>query len=415
MMITPLARRGARYRTAGQARSPIFTRALLFMFVADFGSLTSFFLLLSVVPLYAASSGAGRAGAGLATAALTFATVAGELLTPRLVARFGYRAVFGAGVLLLGLPTLALSATPAITVIVAVSVIRGIGFAFTVVAGSAIIASLIPADRRGEGLGLYGVGAGVPSVVALPLGVWLARHVGYPAVFTTGAVAALAGFAALPVLPGRRPAPAAGARPRPEPGTAAGREAGHRDGMLAGLRSAGLVRPAVTFAITAMAAGAVVTFVPLALARAPEIVAPAALLAQPAAATVARWLAGRHGDRHGPARLLVPGVAVAALGVLGTAVALAAFPAAVIPAMFLFGAGFGVVQNSSLALMYRRAPAGGYSTVSATWNVAYDAGLGLGGAGFGVLAVHGSYPAAFGLTAVLMLAALMPAWRDRAG
>jgi predicted MFS family arabinose efflux permease len=399
------AQRGTRSRTAGPARPPIFTRSLLLMFVADVGSLTSFFLLLSVVPLYAAGSGAGRAGAGLATGALTFATVAGELVTPRLVARFGYRAVFGAGSLLLGLPALALAGAPGIAVIVAVSVVRGVGFAFTVVAGSAVIASLIPAERRGEGLGLYGVGAGVPSVVALPLGVWLAGHVGYPAVFAAGAVAALAGFAALPALPGRRPAP----------GPAAARDPGHRDGVLAGLRTAGLVRPGVTFGVTAMAAGAVVTFVPLALVRGPGIVAPGALLAQPATATVARWLAGRHGDRHGPARLLVPGVAAATLGVLGVAVALAACPVAVIPAMALFGAGFGVVQNSSLVLMYRRAPAGGYGTVSAMWNVAYDAGLGLGGTGFGVLAAHGSYPAAFGLTAALMLAALLPAWRDRAG
>jgi MFS family permease len=399
------------------ARPPLFTRALLLMFVADLGSLTSFFLLLSVVPLYAASSGAGRAGAGLATGALTFATVAGELATPRLVARFGHRAVFGAGSLLLGLPALALAAAPGAGVIVAVCVVRGIGFAFTVVAGSAVIASLIPAERRGEGLGLYGVGAGVPSVVALPLGVWLAGHVGYPAVFAAGAVAALAGFAALPVLPGRgaaAPGRRPAADPEPEREGAPGREPGHGGGVLAGLRTPALTRPGATFAVTAMAAGAAVTFVPLALVREPGIVAPAALLAQPAAATAARWLAGRHGDRHGPARLILPGVAATALGVLGVAVALVTAPVAVIPAMALFGAGFGTVQNATLTLMYRRVPAGGYGTVSAMWNVAYDAGLGIGGAGFGVLAAHGSYPAAFGFTAALMLVALVPAWRDRA-
>ncbi|HTS98888.1 MAG TPA: hypothetical protein VMI33_19950 [Streptosporangiaceae bacterium] len=52
---------------------------------------------------------------------------------------------------------------------------------------------------------------------------------------------------------------------------------------------------------------------------------------------LARWLAGRHGDRHGAARLLAPGVAVTALGLAGVAVALAAAPAAVIAAMALFG------------------------------------------------------------------------------
>ena len=415
-MTATYADRDAVARPAGPAQPPIITRSLLLLFVADFGSLTSFFLLLSVVPLYAASSGAGRAGAGLATAALTFSTVAGELVTPRLVARFGYRAVFGAGLLLLGPPALALTAVPGIAVIVAVSVVRGIGFAFTVVAGSAIIAGLIPPERRGEGLGLYGVGAGLPSVLALPFGVWLAGRAGYTAVFAVGAVAALTGFAAMSAIPGRGTAGRAGG-----PGAAAGPEPerdgapGHGHGVLAGLRTPALVRPGITFAVTAVAAGAAITFVPLALVRAPGILAPAALLAQPAAATVTRWLAGRHGDRHGPARLLVPAVAATVLGILGVAVCLLVCPPAVIAAMALFGAGFGAEQNSTQTLMYRRAPVGGYGTVSAMWNVAYDAGLGLGGAGFGVLAAHGSYPVAFGLTATLMLIALLPAWRDRAG
>jgi predicted MFS family arabinose efflux permease len=412
VMTATYADRDAVASPANIARPPIITRPLLLLFVADFGALTSFFLLLSVVPLYAASSGAGRAGAGLATGALTFATVAGELITPRLVARFGYRAVFGAGLLLLGLPALALTAAAGIAVIVAVSVVRGIGFAFTVVAGSAIIAGLIPPERRGEGLGLYGVGAGLPSVLALPLGVWLAGRAGYAAVFVVGGVAALTGFAAMSAIPGRRPAgprAAAGTEPRPAAAPDHGR------GVLAGLRTPALVRPGITFAVTAMAAGAAITFVPLALVRAPGILAPAALLAQPAAATVTRWLAGRHGDRHGPARLLLPGTAVTVVGVLGVAISLLACPPAVIAAMAVFGAGFGTVQNSTQTLMCRRAPAGGYGTVSAMWNVAYDAGLGLGGAGFGVLAAHGSYPVAFGLTATLMLVALLPAWRDRLG
>jgi predicted MFS family arabinose efflux permease len=51
--------------------------------------------------------------------------------------------------------------------------------------------------------------------------------------------------------------------------------------------------------------------------------------------------------------------------------------------------------------------------VSAVWNLAYDAGLGLGAAGFGVVAARAGYAAAFGITAGLMLVALGPVWRDR--
>jgi predicted MFS family arabinose efflux permease len=416
----------------GRPRPSILTGPLLLMFAADFGALTSFFLLLPVVPLYAVSGGATRVGAGLATTALTFATVVGELATPRLVGRFGYRQAFGAGLLLLAAPALAMAASASILVIILGCIVRGFGFALTAVAGSAIIASLIPRERRGEGLGLYGVSAGVPSVVALPLGVWLAGHVGYPPVFIIGAVAALTGFAALPILPGRRATPPdmAGqeAGPGQEPGSGEvpgsgdvpglGREpepgARQSGGVLNGLRTPALVLPATIFAVTAMAAGATFTFLPLALTGASRSLVPVALLVQPAAAAIARWQAGRYGDRHDAARLLIPGVAAVAAGMIGVALALAAIPAVLIAAMVLFGVGFGIVQNASLAVMYSRMPISEYGTVSAMWNVAYDIGLGLGATGFGVLAARSGYLVAFDVTAALMLAALAPAWRDRA-
>jgi predicted MFS family arabinose efflux permease len=63
--------------------------------------------------------------------------------------------------------------------------------------------------------------------------------------------------------------------------------------------------------------------------------------------------------------------------------------------------------------MFDRVSASGYGTVSALWNLAYDAGLGIGAAGFGVIAALTGYPMAFALTAVVMLAALLPAVRDR--
>jgi predicted MFS family arabinose efflux permease len=364
------------------------------VFVSTVGSTTSFYLLLSAVPLYATSEGAGAIGAGLATAALMGSTVATELATPRLLTRYGYRLVLAAGLLLLGAPALALTASASMPAILAVCVVRGLGFAIAVVVGSALVASLAPPQRRGEALGLYGIVVGVPAVVALPLGVWVAGHAGYPPVFVAGAVAALAGLAVVPGLPDREPTPE------------------QPVGVLTGLRTPALVRPAIVFSATAMAAGVVVTFLPLAVTGASGNLAALALLAQAVMATLTRWWAGQFGDRHGAAGLLIPGVLAAAVGML--ALVGTASPTAVVAGMVLFGAGFGVAQNASLALMFERVSTSGYGTVSALWNLAYDLGLGLGAAGFGVLAAQTGYPAAFALTAALVLAALAPAWRDRA-
>ncbi|MFD8817979.1 MFS transporter, partial [Streptomyces sp. NPDC059627] len=119
---------------------------------------------------------------------------------------------------------------------------------------------------------------------------------------------------------------------------------------------------------------------------------------------------GRQGARLGFARLVLPGLLLSAAGVLITAAT--GDPVAVIGGSALFGAGFGIAQNATLALMYARVPASSYGTVSALWNLAYDGGMGVGAAGFGVLAGLTGYPWAFAVTAVLMLGALVPAVRD---
>jgi predicted MFS family arabinose efflux permease len=82
-------------------------------------------------------------------------------------------------------------------------------------------------------------------------------------------------------------------------------------------------------------------------------------------------------------------------------------------AMVLFGVGFGIAQSTSLTMMFDRVSSSGYGTASALWNLAYDAGYGMGAAGFGVLAVQTGYPVAFALTAMLILAVIPLARRAR--
>lgn len=376
-----------------------FAAALL----SSFGALTSFYLLLSVTPMYAMSAGAGSAGAGLVTGSLMLTTVLAEFASPRLLGRFGYRAVFAAGVLLLGGPAPALLLPHSMATIIAVSIARGIGFGLATVVLGALVAASVPAERRGEGIGLAGVVACVPAIVALPSGVWLAQNTGYVVVIAITAISALAPLAATPWL----------ADPARQAGTGRA-EAGQADtapiGLLGSLRSGGMLRPGLVFAATTVAAGVVASFLPLA-AGVSAGVATLGLFAQAVTATASRWWAGRRGDRHGHAGLLIPGLLTAAAGM--ASLIWVSAPVVVIAGMCLFGIGFGIAQNATFALMLDRAPASGYGTASALWNLAYDAGYGTGPIVFGVFVAHTGYPAAFALTGLLILAALVPAVRDR--
>ena len=372
------------------SRPRLLTGAVIRLYAVDFAAMCSFYLLLSVVPLYAADRGIGSAGAGLSTGVLMFASVAAEMAVPGLAARFGYRRLLMGGLVLLGVPALGLPTVTGLGALIAVSLVRGLGFAIVVVAVGAMAAMAIPEQRRGEGLGALGVVAMLPAVIALPLGVLLVGRVGYPVVFVAAAASAVMAVAVVP----RQAKDTAGAT--------------HPRGLLAGMRRPALLRPTLVFAATAVAGGVVVAFLPGAVAGG---VAVSALFVQSATATAARWLAGRHSDRHGAAGLLMPAVVVSAVGMGLTA--LTGSGVAVVAGMAVFGAGFGVAQSASLNTMLERVHRSQYGAVSAAWNAAYDLGWGAGAMGIGLVVAGAGYPAAFAATAMLVLAALPLARRAR--
>jgi MFS family permease len=364
-------------------------------FLAEFSSLTSFFLLLSVMPMLAAAAGGSSSGAGLITGSLLLGTVAAEATAAPAIRRFGYRMVLAAGAVLLGAPALAMLAREPQAVMVSVSLVRGIGFGLCGVTTGALTAKLLPPGRRGEGLGLLGIVSGVPAIVALPAGVWLAGHHRAAAAAAMAAAAGLLPLVAIRWLPGGREARHA-ARPGRTPGTR-GR------GRLAGAA----LRLPLIFAAATIAAGVVDSFLPIAKGI-PSNLCSAALLVQAVTATLSRWQAGKRGDRHGHARLLIPALAVAALGMI--TMMLLGWPVAIFAGMVLFGAGFGVIESATFALLLDQQPE---AKASALWNFAYDAGYGAGPAVFGLICVRTGYPAAFALTGALILAVIPAASRER--
>ena len=383
----------ARPGTAVPAR--LLSVPLAVTFLAEFTSLTSFFLLLSVMPMLAAAAGAGSSTAGLMTGSLLLGTVAAEVVAAAAIRRFGYRMVLAAGAVLLGGPALAMLAREPQAVMVGVSLVRGFGFGLCGVATGALTATLLPPGRRGEGLGLLGLVSGVPAIFALPAGVWLAGHDLAAAAAAMAALAALLPLVAIRWLPGGREARRT-ARASRRPGA---RSSGRIGGAA--------LRLPLIFAAATIAAGVLDSFLPLVKAI-PSNLASAALLVQAITATLSRWQAGKRGDRYGHARLLIPALAVAALGM--AAMIVLGSPVALFAGMVLFGAGFGVIENATFALLIEQLPE---AKASALWNLAYDAGYGAGPAVFGLICTRTGYPAGFALTGVLILAAVPVAWRER--
>jgi predicted MFS family arabinose efflux permease len=71
------------------------------------------------------------------------------------------------------------------------------------------------------------------------------------------------------------------------------------------------------------------------------------------------------------------------------------------------------LQNTTLAMMYARAPEACHDAVSAIRNAPWDGGLGAGAAAIGLLAATTGYHAVFVINAGLIRPALIPARRER--
>src|SRR5690348_6320182 len=97
VVMSSLTQAGPGAGTRAPRRSRLVGTPLALTFMAEFTSLTSFLLLISVLPMRAAAAGASSAAAGLITAALLAGTVIAEAAAAFAIRRLGYRVVLAAG------------------------------------------------------------------------------------------------------------------------------------------------------------------------------------------------------------------------------------------------------------------------------------------------------------------------------
>ncbi|KAB1502533.1 MFS transporter [Corynebacterium sp. 320] len=358
--------------------------------VAVFCAFGGWSLLLPVIPLAIIDNGGSDSLAGLSTAVFMASTVITQAFTPWLLRTVGFRPVLMLSGLMLGLPAAMhlLSFEP--WVVLAVAIVRGVGFGAVTVTEAALISELVPPELIGRSSGVYGLAVGSSQLLAFPAGLWVHSAFG-DAVFWIAVIGAVVGAVAALGLPSIK---ASEREKRSSEGTSTWRL---------------LLLPGVAIGAAATGFAAFSTFMAPATSAAISGVVLSVLGGMQMGS---RLVAGTLADRVGyPGKALVPALVLCAAGV-GVATwmivngqhswALAILAAA------LFGSGFGAVQNEALLLMFHRLPRSKASVASAVWNMSFDSGTGAGALLLGVVATSFAYQGAFlasGLIIVLALGA----------
>ena len=358
---------------------------------------TGFAATLSALPAWAADQGGSPAAAGAVTTVMLVATVLAQPLVPAMLRRLPTPATISVGLILLGVPSLALLAESTGALLYLVCVIRGVGFAILTVAGAVYITEIAPPERRGRAAGLFGLSAGLPQVVLVPVSVLLVQQVGLWPVVLIAAV--------VPTL-----------------GAALGRRAPHapfRSADAKGARPLGSVvrvvsAPSAVLLAATVVGGAVLTIVPI--ERPDGYLATLALFAYGSASALCRWLAGSLTDRVGVRRPFVTASAVMIVGIVALSAGLTGTnDLAVVAGALCTGAAFGAVNSITLVWAFARVDPADRPVASTMWNASFDAGTAIGAVLIGALAASplGLWGAFLVLAA--MVAAVIPLGTMRSG
>ncbi len=353
-------------------------------------------ILLPVVPLFVLDSGGSATLAGWSTGAFMAATVATQIMTPRMLRTLGYRPVMAGASFMLGIPALGHMLGADTWSVILFSALRGIGFGAICVAESALIAELVPQRMLGKATAMLGVFVGLSQMVFLPAGLAIADFTNYNVVFVLAAIIAL--IAAFMCL--RIPSLKA------EPITA---DSG--DGIQRAAMWKLVLVPALALTTISMSFGVVSSFLPATVKEMdPEsgaLFGGLMLSLVGGACIVGRYAAGSLADRTGtPGAMMIPSQILAFIGVaIITAGVVQEWSIwAFVLGAVLFGLGFGSVQNESLLSMFARLPRHRISEASAVWNVFYDGGTGVGSVLLGAMVAGLGYAGAYGAGAAIIIA-----------
>jgi len=377
------------------SREPLWGRDYSLTLLTNFSFFASVFYLTTTLPEYVDEIGGAAWEVGLVTGAFAVVPLVLRPYVGRWSDRGGRKRMIRWGLVIMAFSLAAMAASEEIYALFLLRLVQGAGVSMVPTSAAALIAALVPASRRGEGVGFFGMAAGLAQMTAPIAGAWFASQWGFGAVFLiAGATAAAALFAIQPVA---------------EPPTGEAVRAG-RSGPLLPPRA---LFPSAIFLATTLAFTAAFIFLPLLDEERGLGEVAFFFTLHGGASLVARPLGGRVSDRIGR-------VPVTTFGLCSMTVAMVLLASAhdlglVLVAGFFSGAGLGATQTGLFALALDRVPYEQQGGAMAVLQLAWDVAGIIAGLGFGIVATVAGVPAVFWSSAVLVAVAIVALHAGRAG
>ncbi|GAB6929061.1 MFS transporter [Paenibacillus sp. JCM 10914] len=362
----------------------LWTKPFIQMTVSMLFLFTGFYLLLPTMPLYIKELGGTESQVGLAAGAFTLAAVVFRPFVGAMLDRHGRRIFYVWGLIAFVICMYSYTWATGIFLLLALRMLHGVSWAFSTTAVGTVITDLIPASRRGEGMGWYGMAMTVAMAIGPLVGTSLLEGYSFHTLFL---VAFLLSMVAL-ILAYITKAPF---------------QAKSSTGRIQLLEKSVLPVTVALFFL-AVAYGGITTFLPL-FASSIHVNPGAFFLVYAIALTLVRPLAGKLSDRFGEAKVIMPSLILTAAALLILSLSNGWF--GLITAAILYGVGFGSAQPALQAATLRIAPDDRRGAANASFMTAFDLGIGLGAIGLGWVSEFSSYSVLFTVTAISVLVSFL--------
>jgi predicted MFS family arabinose efflux permease len=174
-----------------------------FIYLLALGMLTfiAFFMINPVIARFSQNLGATLAFAGVVAGLFSLTALAARPMGAVIVDRLNKKTILIIASGVMAVSTLGYAISVNVAMVVFFRVIQGIAFAVSTTATSAMIATVVPRSRLGEGVGYYGMSNILAIAIGPNIGIWVADAWGYPQCFAVAGVIMLVSTSIMFLIP----------------------------------------------------------------------------------------------------------------------------------------------------------------------------------------------------------------------
>jgi MFS family permease len=362
----------------------LWTKTFIGLMVTLFFLSFGFYILLPTLPLHIKDLGADEAQLGLVIGGFTLSAVVARPIVGGLLDRYGRRPFILAGLILFAVSMFLYNWASGLILLLLLRILHGFGWALSTTSIGTSITDVIPAERRGEGMGWYGLSMTVSMAIGPIVGVWMIGHYAFDRTILLASCLSAAAIAI--ALCTRVPA-----------------FRSDRKNKMAFFDKSVLPISASIFFL-ALTYGGITTFLPL-FAESIQVNAGTFFLVYAIVLTITRPFAGKLADRYNEGAVVIPAViiAVIALAVLSVSTGYVG----VMCSAVLYGIGFGSAQPTLQTATVNLVAPTKKGVANASFFTAMDLGIGLGSMVLGLISQYLGYPFLFAACAVSGLLSLL--------